>query len=60
MNFLDANNKWTPEFMKYIQETARPSIKLTLTKELTRLTDSKVGGKPWLPLKGRFAAFGLF
>jgi len=58
MNFLDANNK--SEFMKYIQETARPSIKLTLTKELTRLTDSKVGGKPWLPLKGRFAAFELF
>ncbi|WP_289138676.1 YwqG family protein [uncultured Brevibacillus sp.] len=49
MNFLDANNKWTPEFMKYIEETARPSIKLTLTKELTQLTDSKVGGKPWLP-----------
>ncbi|BAH45520.1 conserved hypothetical protein [Brevibacillus brevis NBRC 100599] len=49
MNFLDANNQWTPEFLEHIQKSAKPSIKLTLTKEAAALTDSKVGGKPWLP-----------
>ncbi|CAI8812395.1 DUF1963 domain-containing protein [Brevibacillus sp. IT-7CA2] len=49
MNFLDANNQWTPEFLEHIQKSAKSSIKLTLTKEAATLTDSKVGGKPWLP-----------
>ncbi|MED1914657.1 DUF1963 domain-containing protein [Bacillus thuringiensis] len=49
MNFLDANNQWTPEFLEHIQTSAKSSIKLTLTKEAATLTDSKVGGKPWLP-----------
>ncbi|WJQ80349.1 YwqG family protein [Brevibacillus brevis] len=49
MNFLDANNQWTPEFLEHIQKSAKSSIKLTLTKEAATVTDSKVGGKPWLP-----------
>ncbi|MGG4494937.1 DUF1963 domain-containing protein [Brevibacillus reuszeri] len=49
MKHVDANNQWIPEFLAYIQKSARPSIKLTLSKEQTRMTDSKVGGKPWLP-----------
>lgn len=49
MNFLDANNQWTPEFLEHIQTSAKSSIKLTLKKEAATLTDSKVGGKPWLP-----------
>ncbi|WP_202890502.1 DUF1963 domain-containing protein [Brevibacillus brevis] len=35
--------------MEHIQKSAKSSIKLTLTKEAATLTDSKVGGKPWLP-----------
>lgn len=49
MKFIDENNQWTPEFLQHIQQSAKPSIKLTLTKEAATLTDSKVGGKPWLP-----------
>ncbi len=49
MNFLDENNQWTQEFLQHIQKSAKSSIKLTLTKEAATLTDSKVGGKPWLP-----------
>lgn len=49
MRFLDSNNEWTPEFLAYLEKSARMSIKLTLTKDPVRITDSKVGGKPWLP-----------
>ncbi|GEB34472.1 YwqG family protein [Brevibacillus parabrevis] len=49
MQFLDANKQWTPEFMQYIEQTAKPSVKLTLSKEPATITDSKVGGTPWLP-----------
>ncbi|WP_409175273.1 YwqG family protein [Brevibacillus fortis] len=38
-----------PEFLQHIQKSAKSSIKLTLTKEAATVTDSKVGGKPWLP-----------
>ncbi|GIO30055.1 MULTISPECIES: YwqG family protein [Paenibacillus] len=49
MQFLDGDNRWTPEFLDYLEKTAKPSVRLKLSKETVRLTDSKVGGTPWLP-----------
>jgi len=28
MQFLDGNNGWTPEFLEYLEKTAKPSVKL--------------------------------